>query len=65
MGSNRPESSPAVVNLIRQQSELISSEKWQNCVRHVIKLESTFVNTRPNEIIISINRGSSESESDL
>jgi hypothetical protein len=59
--NNHAERSPAVIVIIRQKVKLITPLKWDNCIRHVIKVEGTFNLTPPQNVIIHINDDSSES----
>jgi transposase len=56
--NDRPESSPAVVDLIRREVQKITPEKWRNCVEHV-----SFQTTPPERMVINVTN-SSDSDSE-
>lgn len=61
--NNNPESSPAVIDIIRKQVDSITTEKWQNCIKHVANVELSY-QTIPNvNIVINVNNPDSESSS--
>jgi hypothetical protein len=62
--NDRPESSPEVVELMRREVQKITPEKWQNCVRHIKKVELSFQTTSPERMIIINVTNSSDSNND-
>jgi hypothetical protein len=62
--NDRPESSPEVVELMRREVQKITPEKWQNCVRHIKKVELSFQTTSPERMTIINVTNSSDSNND-
>ena len=60
-----PNLSPLVVDIIKAEVNNITPETWENCEKHVIKIEDSYVSSSSNNIIINVNPDSEDDFSDI